>query len=78
MLSIPAGRYTLTKHLTIKRSRLVLRGAGSGKTTLNVPKSEGQRKRKGKLLDDWLCSKENFLFCRMSVAGHLLGRAACA
>ena len=49
MLSIPAGRYTLTKHLAIKRSRLVLRGAGSGKTILNVPKSEGQRK--GKTLD---------------------------
>jgi hypothetical protein len=46
VLSIPAGRYTLTKHLAIQRSRLVLRGTGSGKTTLVIPKSEGQRTRK--------------------------------
>lgn len=42
MLTIPAGAYTLTEKLVIKRSRLVLRGAGMGATVLQVPKSERQ------------------------------------
>jgi hypothetical protein len=40
VLLVPAGRYTLTERLWIKRSRLVLRGAGSAKTVLYIPKSE--------------------------------------
>lgn len=40
MLLIPKGTYTLTTKLTIKNSRVVLRGAGSGKTILYIPKSE--------------------------------------
>jgi activating signal cointegrator complex subunit 1 len=39
VLSIPAGKYTLTDKLVITNSRVVLRGAGSGKTVLNIPKS---------------------------------------
>ena len=40
VLTIPAGKYVLTEKLVIKRSRLVLRGAGMGATVLQVPKSE--------------------------------------
>ena len=40
VLTIPAGKYVLTEKLLIKRSRLVLRGAGMGATVLQVPKSE--------------------------------------
>ncbi|KAI3429363.1 hypothetical protein D9Q98_005458 [Chlorella vulgaris] len=39
VLFVPAGRYTLTERLWIKRSRLVLRGAGSANTVLYIPKS---------------------------------------
>ncbi|EFN59950.1 hypothetical protein CHLNCDRAFT_133034 [Chlorella variabilis] len=39
VLSIPPGTYTLTERLFIRRSRVVLRGAGAGKTTLYIPKS---------------------------------------
>lgn len=39
VLYIPPGRYTLTDVLYIRRSRLVLRGAGRTKTTLYIPKS---------------------------------------
>ncbi len=34
---IPAGRYKITKRLVIDRSRIVLRGAGKGKTVLFAP-----------------------------------------
>lgn len=40
VLAIPPGVYALTERLLIKRSRLVLRGAGMGRTVLAVPKSE--------------------------------------
>jgi hypothetical protein len=40
VLEIPPGAYTLTERLWIKRSRLVLRGAGAGKTVFYIPKSE--------------------------------------
>lgn len=40
VLYIPPGQYTLTDVLYIRRSRLVLRGAGRTKTTLYIPKSE--------------------------------------
>lgn len=40
MLTIPAGAYTLSEKLVIKRSRTVLRGAGMGATVLQVPQSE--------------------------------------
>ncbi|KAL4434670.1 hypothetical protein ABPG77_002793 [Micractinium sp. CCAP 211/92] len=39
VLYIPPGQYTLTDVLYIRRSRLVLRGAGRTKTTLYIPKS---------------------------------------
>jgi hypothetical protein len=39
VLYVPPGTYTLTERLTITNSRVVLRGAGSGKTVLYVPKS---------------------------------------
>ena len=39
VLSIPAGTVELKKRLDITRSSVVLRGAGRGKTTLNIPKS---------------------------------------
>lgn len=42
VLYIPPGRYTLTDVLYIRRSRLVLRGAGRTKTTLYIPKSEAR------------------------------------
>lgn len=43
MLGLPAGTLTLTKPLAIRRSKLVIRGAGAGKTVLSVPKSEWHR-----------------------------------
>lgn len=39
MLYIPAGTYTLTERLWIKKSNIVIRGAGAGQTTLSIPKS---------------------------------------
>ena len=36
---IPAGRYILDKPIIIKKSNVVLRGAGPGKTILYVPRS---------------------------------------
>ncbi|PRW05792.1 cytosolic phosphoglucose isomerase isoform A [Chlorella sorokiniana] len=39
VLTIPAGKFVLTEKLLIKRSRLVLRGAGMGATVLQIPKS---------------------------------------
>lgn len=46
MLSLPAGEYTLTAPLAIARSRVVLRGAGTGDsaaTVLSIPQSERGR-----------------------------------
>ncbi len=40
MLYIPAGTYTLTARLWIKKSNIVIRGAGAGQTILYIPKSE--------------------------------------
>lgn len=40
MLYIPAGTYTLTERLWIKKSNIVIRGAGAGQTVLDIPKSE--------------------------------------
>ena len=39
VLTVPAGRFTITERLIIKRPWLVLRGAGSRKTTLYFPYS---------------------------------------
>lgn len=39
VLSIPEGSFTLEERITINRSRVVLRGAGVGKTVFDVPKS---------------------------------------
>jgi hypothetical protein len=36
---MPAGTLELKKRLDVTRSSVVLRGAGRGKTTLNIPKS---------------------------------------
>jgi hypothetical protein len=36
---IPAGRYKITRVIQIKKSNIVLRGAGQGRTTLVFPKS---------------------------------------
>jgi len=36
---VPEGRYVLTRELTLDKSRLVLRGAGPGKTILVLPQS---------------------------------------
>ena len=38
VIGLPAGTLTLNRQLHIKRPRLVLRGAGSGKTVLRVDK----------------------------------------
>lgn len=40
-LTIPEGRFILTRKIDIKKSNLVLRGAGAGRTTLYFPKSLG-------------------------------------
>lgn len=40
VLTVPAGEYTLEAPLVLNRSRTVLRGQGSGSTTLSIPKSE--------------------------------------
>lgn len=40
MLALPKGKLTLKERVFIKRSNLVLRGAGLGQTVLYVPKSE--------------------------------------
>lgn len=37
---IPRGRYNLTERLWIRRSKLVLRGAGARKTKFYIPQSE--------------------------------------
>lgn len=39
VLYIPAGTYTLTERLWIKKSNIVIRGAGAGQTVLDIPKS---------------------------------------
>ncbi|KAL4418954.1 hypothetical protein ABPG77_001776 [Micractinium sp. CCAP 211/92] len=39
VLYIPAGTYTLTARLWIKKSNIVIRGAGAGQTILYIPKS---------------------------------------
>ncbi|KAL4448197.1 hypothetical protein ABPG75_005416 [Micractinium tetrahymenae] len=39
VLYIPAGTYTLTERLWIKKSNIVIRGAGAGQTILSIPKS---------------------------------------
>lgn len=39
VLSLPAGEFTLEALLAIRRSKVVLRGAGAGATVLNIPKS---------------------------------------
>lgn len=40
VLALPRGKLTLKERLVIKRSNLVLRGAGPGQTVLYIPKSE--------------------------------------
>lgn len=39
VLYLPAGEYEVLERLEIRRSRVVLRGAGRGRTTLYFPKS---------------------------------------
>ncbi len=40
VLALPRGKLTLKERVFIKRSNLVLRGAGLGQTVLYIPKSE--------------------------------------
>jgi len=55
VLALPAGQLVLTEPLYIKRSKLVLRGAGMKATVLKVPKSEAYWgwQRSGRQLPAW-------------------------
>lgn len=39
VLFVPPGSYTLYSRLKITKPRIILRGAGSDKVTLNIPRS---------------------------------------
>lgn len=41
VISVPAGKFILTERVYLKKSHVVLRGAGVGKTVLYMPKSLG-------------------------------------
>lgn len=56
MLYIPAGTYTLTARLWIKKSNIVIRGAGAGQTILYIPKSERAGTHAGGHISTMSCS----------------------